>query len=155
MSPSLPNRYTLVNSLYTNTAVVASYQNGNIGNMKKKTAHNNIEILRKRLGITRPQLAERLNTTETTIYRKERGDRKLSDREAKRYAEALRCEPEELFGDVKGDSKPIVETDISKLTFGEVVERLISLEGTVKELSHRLSEHQAICHIPNHKKQQG
>lgn len=77
---------------HTNLAVSVFYQNGNVLPMPK----NNLETLRKRAGLTREELAELVGTTETTIYRKERGIRGLQEDELDLYAQALHCRPEEL-----------------------------------------------------------
>lgn len=48
--------------------------------------------------MTREQLAAKLDTTATTIYRKERGDRQLRAEELEDYARALHCSPQDLVG---------------------------------------------------------
>lgn len=60
---------------------------------------NNLEIIRISKEMTRPELARKLGVTETTIYRKERSIRGLSDKEAPQYAEALGVPVRELFID--------------------------------------------------------
>lgn len=78
--------------VYTNVAIPKF---GHIGNNKRM--RNNLEKMRKMAGLTRADLASRLNTTETTIYRKERGERQLRTEELEIYANALGCAPEELI----------------------------------------------------------
>lgn len=63
-----------------------------------KHRNNNLEILRLRAGLTRQQVANRLGTTETTIYRKERADRSLKDNEIPAYAKAYECHESEIIG---------------------------------------------------------
>ena len=70
---------------------------------------NNLETLRKRAGLTRERLAELVGTTETTIYRKERGIRGLQEDELDLYAQALHCRPEELIS-LTSYEVPIVGT---------------------------------------------
>lgn len=93
-------------SIATSTilAVSRSYQFGKFGGMRQ----NNLENMRIKRGLTRQQLADRVNVTETTIYRKERGDRKLSDRDIPRYAMALRCKPEDLVTDESTRKVPVI-----------------------------------------------
>lgn len=82
---------------YTNMAVSGYCQNGNKRRMKNVRS-NNIERIRLSRGMTREELAVKLNTTATTIYRKERGDRQLRTEELEDYARALGCSPKELVG---------------------------------------------------------
>jgi transcriptional regulator with XRE-family HTH domain len=142
MDMTLPNRYTSVKHEYTNTAVVTDYRSGNLVNMHKKPNYNNIEKLRKRLGLTRPQLADRLNTTETTIYRKERGDRGLTDKEITLYAKALRCSPEELVGNK--EMKPLPEEAPAdnledSALMNEMMKRISELERVVMKLAAEIA----------------
>lgn len=70
--------------------------------------------MRKMLGLTRRELADRLDTTETTIYRKERGDRQLRTEELELYAKALGCEPNDLLGTTKLDEEeqPTIDSSL-------------------------------------------
>jgi phage repressor protein C with HTH and peptisase S24 domain len=85
---------------YTNLAVSDYCRNGNKQRMKNVRS-NNIERIRLLKGMTREELAAKLNTTATTIYRKERGNRQLRMEELEDYARALGCNVQSLVGDVK------------------------------------------------------
>ena len=81
--------------IYTNMEVFTDNQSGKPQRMKNVRS-NNIEKMRIMRGLTREELADKLDTTATTIYRKERGDRQLRLEELQDYARALSCTPEEL-----------------------------------------------------------
>lgn len=83
--------------IYTNMVVSGLNHNGKYRRMKSIRS-NNIEIKRLAAGMTREQLATKLDTTATTIYRKERGDRQLRAEELEDYARALGCSPQDLIG---------------------------------------------------------
>jgi transcriptional regulator with XRE-family HTH domain len=83
--------------IYTNMVVSTYNQTGKYRRMKNGRS-NNIEKMRIERGLTREQLAAKLDTTPTTIYRKERGDRQLRAEELEEYASALGCSPKDLVG---------------------------------------------------------
>lgn len=85
---------------YTNLDIFTYCQTGNKQRMKNVRS-NNIEKIRIMRGLTREELATKLDTTATTIYRKERGDRQLRLEELQDYARALECTTEELVSDSK------------------------------------------------------
>lgn len=79
---------------YTNSAMASGYHSGNVCRMA-----NNLKKYRQMAGLTREQLAKLVNTTSTTIYRKETGDRGLRADELPVYARALGCDPKDLIQD--------------------------------------------------------
>lgn len=97
MPRTLPKRYMLVNNKYTTLDVEKYYQCGNKPFMVTRT--NNLEFLRKRARLTRAEVAHRLGTTTTTIYRKERAGRGLKDHEVPKYAKAYECKESEIIGE--------------------------------------------------------
>lgn len=88
-------------------------------------SRNNLEVLRKKAGLTREELADRLGVTATTIYRKERAVRKLYDEEIPRYAAALGCRENELTGtlDVGDNLVPI----LGKVEIGNYITPIANL----------------------------
>lgn len=85
---------------YTNMEVAEYCQSGNKRRMKNIRS-NNIEKMRILAGMTREELAAKLDTTATTIYRKERGDRQLRLEELEDYARALGCTVQSLVSETK------------------------------------------------------
>lgn len=75
---------------------------------------NKLQQIRESKGMSRDELAERLGTTATTIYRKETGMRGLKTHELKAYANALGCNPGDLVDDAGSSEaslhKPMVRT---------------------------------------------
>lgn len=82
-------------------------------------SHNNLEVLRKKAGLTREALADKLGVTATTIYRKERGVRKLYDEEIPRYAVALGCRENELTGSL--DSRDNLVPVLGRVETGNTI----------------------------------
>lgn len=82
--------------IYTNLAISDYCQTG-----KKQRMGNNIEKIRLLREMTREELATKLNTTATTIFRKERGDRQLRLEELQDYARALNCSTQELMSETR------------------------------------------------------
>lgn len=79
---------------------------------------NRIKQIRERRGLTQDQLAELVDTTQPTIMRLERGQRKLTVEWMQRLAKALKCRPEELLSSaviagLSEDATPYVSDDKS------------------------------------------
>ena len=70
---------------------------------------NNIAEIRADRGLTQEELADKANTTVSTIYRLENGKRYLTMDWARRIAAALDCHYAELFGDMSRDEVKLVE----------------------------------------------
>lgn len=70
--------------------------------------NNNLEEIRLRRNLTRQQVADRLGTSVTTVYRKERALRGLKDYEVPEYARAYDCDESEIVGE-----QPIATTIIT------------------------------------------
>lgn len=67
---------------------------------------NRLAEMRKRAGLTRDELAEKVGTTATTIYRKETGMRGLKTEELATYAKALGCSVSDLVDESAGAAEP-------------------------------------------------
>lgn len=67
---------------------------------------NNIREIRKRLGLTLEQVAERAGTSFAMIQKLETGERRLTTTWMKRISEALRCRPQDLIAN-EDDYSPV------------------------------------------------
>lgn len=96
---------------------------------------NKLRHFREKAGLTRPALAELVDTTETTIYRKETGVRPLFWEDALKYSKHLHCSPEELMGVASKELThvPVVRY-LRKLAITE--KSPASLGGTPEMVSH-------------------
>jgi transcriptional regulator with XRE-family HTH domain len=58
---------------------------------------NRIQARREELGLTREQLAEKLETTRMTVWRVENGKQGVDADDLKKWAKALKTQPAELL----------------------------------------------------------
>jgi transcriptional regulator with XRE-family HTH domain len=88
---------------------------------------NNIRIMRKSLGLTQVQLAEKLNLTQSTIAHYERGSRTIETEKLIHLAEVLECSIDELLGKTKLkelEEKPFVHGNSRRAKLIEIFDKL-------------------------------
>lgn len=70
-------------------------------NSQPMTIGERLEKIRVAKGLSRPQVAKALNSTEMTIYRLERGSIQISDSWLQKFAKVYDCRPADFYEDNK------------------------------------------------------
>lgn len=80
---------------------------------------NNLKELRKRMGLTQYDVAEKIGLSQPQIYKFESGEKKLTLPQMEQFAELYKVSIEELYGEIKslsGEHQDTVTIDIISAT---------------------------------------
>lgn len=80
---------------------------------------NNLKELRKRMGLTQYDVAEKIGLSQPQIYKFESGEKKLTLPQMEQFAELYKVSIEELYGEIKslsGENQDTVTIDIISAT---------------------------------------